>query len=458
MKLKKLGCIGLALLAFLYAVFLAGCSQSTNPKTTETTVTPEPQPEPDPQPQSDNGDLTSKLADFGLWEGSGTYNKNTYLLTVKDSWNGGGLWLGEYDASAYEGLCLEYKNATSTFIIRIEYPDEQKGEEFVAKAGSGKVYAKLSSTLKNKVQYITIMSNSGAMSVQFVSLKFVTEIPSEQTDPVVEPEPQPEPEPEPEPEPVIETKKYTITYYANGGVLDNSSETSYTQTEDENKKIYLAANKFTKTGAGFAGWARNSWSTNADYTDEEHITLTSNLSLYAIWKNDIEVTFDLNGGSGTINVLDAKWSCDSGKYVLKITKSSITKTGYQLMGWALSNDAETPDFTDYAEFADDGAKTLYAVWAKKSDISVKIIFESVSEKDDISLSYNSATHSIEAKLKDSSVYTKWNWYVDDVYNDSTNSSSFNIYELKPGLHTVTVITGYFTNQKSQSIVVNVKSE
>ena len=48
----------------------------------------------------------------------------------------------------------------------------------------------------------------------------------------------------------------------------------------------LAKNAFSIEGYTFRGWAKNISATEAEYVDEEEVTIYDNLVLYAVWQND----------------------------------------------------------------------------------------------------------------------------------------------------------------------------
>ncbi len=70
---------------------------------------------------------------------------------------------------------------------------------------------------------------------------------------------------------------YTISFNANGG---SGSMSSINLTQGSS--TYLPANTFTYSGFTFAGWATSSTG-SVIYNDQQGLTPTSNLTLYAIW-------------------------------------------------------------------------------------------------------------------------------------------------------------------------------
>ena len=99
----------------------------------------------------------------------------------------------------------------------------------------------------------------------------------------------------------------TVTFNANGG-----TGTMADQNVPYNTATALTANSFSRTGYSFAGWATTADGTKV-YDDEESVTLTKNLNLFALWtKNTYKVYFtpDMTG-QATVTVNGASSSPQS---------------------------------------------------------------------------------------------------------------------------------------------------
>lgn len=85
---------------------------------------------------------------------------------------------------------------------------------------------------------------------------------------------------------------YTLTYDANGGSRAPDSVSNITSTT-------ISSTKPTRSGYDFLGWSTSSSATSASYVAGNSISLSSNTTLYAVWKKKTyTVTYDANGGSG----------------------------------------------------------------------------------------------------------------------------------------------------------------
>ena len=154
---------------------------------------------------------------------------------------------------------------------------------------------------------------------------------------------------------------YTVSYDANGGT-GSTAPSSHTY----DAAAPLAANRFTKTGYTFAGWAASADGAIV-YMDEESIfNLRSEdgatVTLYAVWRaNSYTISYNANGGTGS--TASSSHTYDEAK---TLTANGFTRTGYTFVGWATSargtalysNGQSVSNLTP----EDSAAVTLYAVW------------------------------------------------------------------------------------------------
>lgn len=74
------------------------------------------------------------------------------------------------------------------------------------------------------------------------------------------------------------TNTFTVTFNANGGEGTMDSQTFTGEIAQK-----LSPNAYTYEGHTFIGWATSADATEIEYTDEESITVASDITLYAIW-------------------------------------------------------------------------------------------------------------------------------------------------------------------------------
>ena len=133
---------------------------------------------------------------------------------------------------------------------------------------------------------------------------------------------------------------------------------------------YTISNTYLETQFGRGDdWTIIGWATSADgpkvYEANEKITLTENQTdLYAKWVHKCTVTFDANGGSGTMNAIRHEVGS---KYT--IPSCSFTRSDYDFIGWATSADGAVAYLPDES-ITLTADLTLYAKWITVGDNAI----------------------------------------------------------------------------------------
>lgn len=122
-----------------------------------------------------------------------------------------------------------------------------------------------------------------------------------------------------------------VTFHANGGTGDDYTQNIY------GGKDTLTANKFTKSGKVFAGWATEAGGTVV-YDDGAEITVKNDTDLYAVWGDAYTVRF-VNDGK-TTGTTDVAQNTAIGAAKLP---EEPKKTGYIFEGWFSGEDQLTAE-------------------------------------------------------------------------------------------------------------------
>lgn len=113
-----------------------------------------------------------------------------------------------------------------------------------------------------------------------------------------------------------------VTFHANGGTGDDYTQNIY------GGEGTLTANKFTKSGKVFAGWATSAGGA-VEYPDGAEIKVESATDLYAVWGEAYTVTFDYNDSkTNNATVYIAQNTAIGAKI-----PTDPKKTGYIFDGW-----------------------------------------------------------------------------------------------------------------------------
>ena len=142
---------------------------------------------------------------------------------------------------------------------------------------------------------------------------------------------------------------YTVTFNANGGTGTMAPQTSSVAAN-------LTANAFTRTGYTFTGWNTVAGGGGTSYADTASYPFTADATLYAQWTiNTYTVTFDANGGTGTM-------APQTGSVAANLTANAFTMTGYTFTGWNTAANGSGTSYADTASYPFTADATLYAQW------------------------------------------------------------------------------------------------
>ena len=154
----------------------------------------------------------------------------------------------------------------------------------------------------------------------------------------------------------------TVTFDANGGqgTMEPQQMTTRTLTA-------LALNKFTLTDHHFHGWNTKADGSGLSYGDGEQVSLTEDVTLYAMWEHDKAfITFDKNGGAGEMRTQIVLTNTPAELYA-----NEYGREGYGFIGWNTKADGSGKSYRDKAEITVTTDTTLYAQW---TDQTVTVTF------------------------------------------------------------------------------------
>jgi uncharacterized repeat protein (TIGR02543 family) len=149
---------------------------------------------------------------------------------------------------------------------------------------------------------------------------------------------------------------YTLSYNANGG--DGTVPASKTAKEGTNITL-SGQGSLTYTGKSFGGWNTKDDGNGTPYAAKDSLTVDGDITLYAQWIDRYTVSYDANGGTGTV---PASRTVNSGTTVTVSTQGYLIYAGKSFGGWNTENDGSGTPYVAGDSFAVDENITLYAQW------------------------------------------------------------------------------------------------
>lgn len=152
---------------------------------------------------------------------------------------------------------------------------------------------------------------------------------------------------------------YTVTFDANGGM-----GTMQQQVFTEGEQQALTKNTFTREGYIFSGWNGN----GANYIDEQKITVTCDMTMYAQWtSNTVTVVFNANGGYGEM----AHQTFTVGESQV-LTANAFTKDNYPFNNWNTKPNGTGISYNNMQEIIISENITLYAQWSNQEYVDLNL--------------------------------------------------------------------------------------
>ena len=175
---------------------------------------------------------------------------------------------------------------------------------------------------------------------------------------------------------------YTVTFSANDGTSTTTTQGFYSNTPQA-----LTANPLSRTDYYLMGWNTKPDGSGKSYTDGETVNNLGNVTLYAQWQAGYTVSFDANGGLGTM--AGQAFLFDTPQ---ALTANTFTRTYYDFANWNTEADGSGDSYADGQAITNLGHRTLYAQWTP-NHFSITYILDD----DDVTInSSNPATYTIES--------------------------------------------------------------
>lgn len=140
----------------------------------------------------------------------------------------------------------------------------------------------------------------------------------------------------------------------------------------------LPKNAFKRDGYTFLGWSSDPNATSATVSDQESLDFDAvtqkaqrrdsdnqgeefSYTLYAIWAKNPTITFDPNGGTGSMSSVAIGYGAS---YSLPVC--TFTRSGYHFSGWNTAKDGSGTAYSDESQISITADLTLYAQWREQT--------------------------------------------------------------------------------------------
>ena len=157
---------------------------------------------------------------------------------------------------------------------------------------------------------------------------------------------------------------HKITFNAHGGTGTMSAV-----TVEDGQDVTLSANAYTNGENIFSSWNTEEDGSGISYEDEETLTPTADLTLYAQWAERVQhrVTFDMQGHGDQIDVIIA----NDGSTISK--PEDPVASGFTFLGWFRESECE--NIWSFSTDTVTGNTTLYAKWVNDSATIHRVTFD-----------------------------------------------------------------------------------
>lgn len=159
---------------------------------------------------------------------------------------------------------------------------------------------------------------------------------------------------------VFDPKTRTLYFDANSGTGAPSSQSG--TDNGSGVAITISATKPTRTGYSFSKWNTNSSGTGTDYNPSGSITLTSDVTLYAVWTEAANYTITYDGNTNN----SGSTAATVGSGSVSLASNGFAKDYCNFGGWNTKSDGTGTNYTAGDSYNLTANVTLYAKWTART--------------------------------------------------------------------------------------------
>ncbi|MBR4451240.1 MAG: InlB B-repeat-containing protein [Clostridia bacterium] len=173
---------------------------------------------------------------------------------------------------------------------------------------------------------------------------------------------------------------YPVSYNANGGSNPPSG-----QTKTYGTNLTLSTVKPTRAGYSFKNWNTKADGTGTSYSPGATYSTNASVTLYAQWNPTYTITYNNNGGTGTIPSQTKVHGTN-----LTLVTTIPSRTGYTFKSWNTKADGSGTSYASGATYTANASVTLYAQWTANTytitfrygSINNNAVYKTISQKYD----------------------------------------------------------------------------
>ena len=157
---------------------------------------------------------------------------------------------------------------------------------------------------------------------------------------------------------------YTLSFNVNGGTGIVAPQSCQRTTVAGTCSVTIPSTKPTRTNYKFLGWANSASATSAIYQPEKSITLSASKTIYAIWAPVRKLSFNVNGGTGSVAAQSCYPTTTTGSCTVTIPPTTPTRDDYYFLGWNTSSSATSAssNYSGGSVTLSESNTTIYAIW------------------------------------------------------------------------------------------------
>ena len=161
---------------------------------------------------------------------------------------------------------------------------------------------------------------------------------------------------------IFNPKTRTLSFDANGGSGAPSAQTG--TDSGSGAAITITSTKPTRTGYSFSKWNTNSSGTGTDYDPSGSITLTGDVTLYAVWSVSASYTITYDGNGSTSGSVTA--TTGSGSVTVASNTGGFARTNCNFAGWNTKADGTGTNYAAGDSYNLSADVTFYAKWTART--------------------------------------------------------------------------------------------